>query len=120
MKIAIKVDEDLPRSVVLFLRQHGYAAYGVHEQGMSGWKDESLWRAVQDEGMLLLTADKGFGDVRRYPPGTHHGVIVLRPAGPGIIPVLTLLEQILARFPLEVFRGLLVVATPHGLRLRRG
>jgi hypothetical protein len=29
---------------------------------------------------MILTLDRGFGDVRSYPPGSHPGIIVLRPA----------------------------------------
>jgi len=38
---------------------------------MGGWKDEALWRAVQNERRFLVTADKGFADARNYPPGAH-------------------------------------------------
>lgn len=38
MAIKIKVDEDLPRLAVAVLREHGYDAANVIEQGMDGWK----------------------------------------------------------------------------------
>jgi hypothetical protein len=38
---------------------------------MGGWKDASLWEAVQTDKQFLLTADKGFGDIRTHPPSLH-------------------------------------------------
>lgn len=75
----IKVDEDLPTQVIRILRARGHDAAGVVEQGMGGWKDLELWQAVQTERRFLVTADKGFGDIRAYPPETHQGVLLLRP-----------------------------------------
>ena len=119
MAVKVKVDEDLPRAAVDLLRDWGYDAAGVYEQGMSGWKDPELWRAVQAEGRFLVTADKGFGDIRTYPPGTHRGILVLRPSEQGVRPILDLLGRVLASYSLEQLAGCIVVATPRGIRIRR-
>jgi predicted nuclease of predicted toxin-antitoxin system len=115
----VKVDEDLPQAAIQSLRRHGHEAIGVVEQGMGGSKDPELWEAVQSEGRFLVTADKGFGDIRSYPPGTHHGVLLLRPDQAGIRPVLELLEQALAAYDLEAMTGTVAVVTPRGVRIRR-
>ena len=47
MPLKVTVDEDLPRQAVQLLREHGYDAASVIEQGMSGWKDPQLWIAIQ-------------------------------------------------------------------------
>lgn len=75
----IKVDEDLPRAIAEVLRQRGYSCSTVLEQEMGGWADADLWEAVQDHEQFLITADKGFGDIRRHTPGAHHGVLLCAP-----------------------------------------
>ena len=116
----IKVDEDLPQAVAQILRRHGYDCSTVSEQRMRGWQDPALWKAVQAHGQFLITADKGFGDVRRYPPGSHGGVLLLRPTEDGIRPLLALVEQVLTNVPnLADLEGMLTVASPQGLRIRR-
>ncbi|MBI1924193.1 DUF5615 family PIN-like protein [Candidatus Poribacteria bacterium] len=115
----IKVDEDLPRMAIQMLQDRGYQASGVVDQGMGGLKDPPLWQAVQNEQMLLITADKGFADIRFYPPGTHAGVILLRPDEDGIRPVIELLEQLLASSDLQALERTLTVVTPRGIRIRR-
>lgn len=115
----IKVDEDLPPAVTERLREAGHDAAGVVEQGMSGWKDPGLWEAVQTEGRFLVTSDKGFGDIRAHPPGTHAGILVLRPDQDGIRPLVELTELVLERTRLDDLARLVSVVTPRGLRTRR-
>jgi predicted nuclease of predicted toxin-antitoxin system len=119
--VRFKIDEDLPGSVATFLRKAGYEdVMTVMEQGMGGWKDPVLWRVIQNEDRFLITADKGFADLRSYPSGSHSGVLLLRPDADGIGPVLELLEQVLASTDLRSLQGSLAVANPQGLRIRRG
>lgn len=68
MSLKVITDENLPGRAVQFLKEHGYDAASVVELGMSGWKDSQLWIAVQNDERFLITADKGFGDIRVYPP----------------------------------------------------
>jgi len=118
--VRIKIDEDLPGASVILLRQAGFDdTKSVVEQGMGGWSDSSLWQAVQKEGRFFITADKGFGDVRVYPPGEHSGVLLLRPDADGIQPVLDLLRGTLEAADLSSLQGTLSVATSKGLRSRR-
>lgn len=120
MALKVMVDEDLPRQAVQLLREHDYDATSVVEQGMGGWKDPPLWMAVQKAERYLVTADKGFGDIRVYPPGTHHGILLLRPDEDGIRPVMELLQRVLDSYNLADLVGAITVATPRGIRLRRG
>jgi predicted nuclease of predicted toxin-antitoxin system len=119
MPLKVMVDEDLPRQAVQLLREHGYDAASVVEQGMGGWKDPQLWIAIQKDERYLVTADKGFGDIRAYPPGTHRGILLLRPDEDGIRPVIELLRKVLDSYNLEDLVGATTVATPRGIRLRK-
>ncbi len=116
----VKVDEDLPKQATQLLRERGFDALSVIEQGMGGFKDAPLWSAVQSEQRFMVTADKGFGDIRLFPPGTHAGILVLRPDEPGIRPLLELLEEVLAGYDLAELSGAVAVASPRSIRIRRG
>ena len=120
MSLQVKVDEDLPAAIVQMLKAAGYPdTASVLEEGMAGWKDPPLWQAIQVEGRFLITADKGFGDIRFYPPGTHAGVLVLRPDEDGIRPLVELIREALAQYRLDDLAGVVAVATPRGIRIRR-
>jgi predicted nuclease of predicted toxin-antitoxin system len=84
-----------------------------------GYKDSALWRVVQAEQRYLVTADKGFADIRVYAPGTHAGVLLLRPDQDGIRPTLELLGQVLASYDLKDLAQTISVVTPRGIRIRR-
>lgn len=119
MTFTVKVDEDLPRSTVNFLSGQGYDTVSVIDQNMGGWKDSSLWDAVQDEKRFLVTADKGFADVRAHPPGKHAGLLLLRPDEDGIRPIIELLVKVLKSYRLENLAGTVTVVTPRGIRVRK-
>ncbi len=115
----IKVDEDLPRQAAVYLAEKAYAAHTVRQQNMGGWKDPDLWKAVQSENRFFITADKGFGDIRRYIPGEHAGILLLRPDTDGIRPLLDPLAMVLDKVTIEQLAGTVAVASPRGLRVRR-
>lgn len=119
MPVKVKLDEDLPVTLTDLLNAAGYEASRVFIQGMGGWKDERLWAAIQAEGRFFITADKGFGDIRRYPPGTHAGVLVLRPDEDGIRPLLALATRVIAHYRLDDLMGTITVVTLRGVRIRR-
>ena len=114
-----KVDEDIPPVAATWLREKGHVASTVVEQGMGGWKDAALWQAVQADTQFLLTADKGFGDIRAHPPGSHNGVLLLRPDVDGIRPILDSLQMVLSEVDLSQLLGTISAATARGLRVRR-
>jgi predicted nuclease of predicted toxin-antitoxin system len=39
--------------------------------------DSVIARRARQNGLCLVTRDKGFGDIRNYPPGDYGGIIVL-------------------------------------------
>jgi predicted nuclease of predicted toxin-antitoxin system len=115
----IKVDEDLPNAVVRNLREEGHDAVNVLEQGLGGAKDAALWQVVQAENRFLVTADKGFADIRYHAPGTHAGVLLLRPDEDGIRPLIELLRRVLENYDLDALAETIAVVTPRGIRVRR-
>lgn len=115
----IKTDEDLPNAVAALLRDAGHEVHTVVEQGLGGASDPVIWARAQSEGRLVVTADKGFADIREHPPGTHRGVVLLRPAQDGIRPMVALATALLKACPLERLAGCVTVVSPRGIRCRR-
>jgi predicted nuclease of predicted toxin-antitoxin system len=114
----VKVDEDLPKDVAAIFAAAGYATATVYGQGWSGFLDEALWPRVQAEGCWLLTADKAFGDIRTFVPGTHAGIILFRADDESRQRYLELAQATVRSLRLEDFPGCLIVVTPRGIRIR--
>ena len=119
MSFGVKLDEDLSPLVGEALETAGYVAATVRGQGWGGLKDAELWPKVCAESLLFITADKGFSDIRRFPPGTHPGILVRRPDRESIVEYRTLVEAVLAKHRLESLAETVTVASPRSIRVRR-
>ncbi|MCG8407952.1 MAG: DUF5615 family PIN-like protein [Phycisphaerales bacterium] len=82
-------------------------------------KDSELWPKVVSEDIFFVTADKGFGDIRAYPPGTHSGILLLRPDSESLLEYRALLANFVEKHDLESLMGATIVVTPKGVRIRR-
>ena len=101
----LKLDENLGRSHVEILRNAGYETDRVHDQGMSGWGDSAVWKRVCDEGSFFVTLDLDFADVRRYRPGSHPGILLLRAGNRNRAAVLAILQRVLNERRLDSLIG---------------
>ena len=119
MAVKVKLDEDLSSTVGEPLTRAGYAVLSVVGPGWSGLKDPVVWSRVVSEGAFFITADKGFGDIRAYPPGTHPGILLLRPDGESILEYRALVTSLVEKYKLDSLTGATTVATPRGVRVRR-
>lgn len=115
----VKLDENIPRRAAEVLTRAGHEVDTVVEEALMGSPDPDVVRAATAAGRLLITLDRGIGDVRTYPPGAHAGILVLRPADQSAASVTTLLEQLLAVEDLDALAGSVAVAQPGVLRVRR-
>lgn len=79
----LKLDENLPESLVTALASLGHDVDNVRLEGMAGQSDRSVWQAAQGAGRLLITQDLDFSDVRQFQPGAHHGLMLVRLRVPG-------------------------------------
>jgi hypothetical protein len=114
----VKVDEDLPEDIAAIFTAAGYTATTVHIQGWGGSLMKSCGHGFRPKGRCLVTADKGFGDIRTYVPGTYVGIVLLRADEESRRNYLDLAGATVRSLRLEEFPGCLVVVTPRGIRVR--
>jgi len=76
--IKILVDEDMPRPTADLLRSLNIDAFDVREIGLRGATDQEIFKYAQKKGMIIISRDKGFSSIVKYPLGTHCGIIVAR------------------------------------------
>jgi len=116
--VKIKLDENLSRHLKSSLPQAGHDATTAFGQGLAGKSDEELAAAARDEGRMVFTLDVEFADLRRFPPGTHPGIVVFRPRSMGPLAVHHLILQF-ASTNLDEVIGCTVVVEPDRVRVRR-
>ena len=115
----LKLDENLPKSLASVLSAAGHDADTVVNEGLAGASDDVVFAAAQDAARLLLTLDRGFGDIRRYPPGAHAGIIVLRPPEQSPPSVIAVVRRLIADHDLADLSGATTVVETDRLRIRR-
>jgi len=116
------VDEDLPRSVDNLLRQYGHEVIDVRDIGLRGASDADIAAYSKEHGLCLLTGDRGFADVRNYPPAQYPGVVVLHlTAKATSSAILTMLKSLLVQAEVvSQLGGKLAVVELGRVRIRKG
>lgn len=114
------VDEDLPRSLVPHLAAAGFAAEDVRNVGLRGKPDAAILEYAVARALVLLSGDMGFGNLLRFPLGSHAGIVITR--FPNEMPTVALNEAILHALRAlsdDDLAGNLIVIEPSRIRLRR-
>lgn len=113
----IKLDENLPARLKHVLVARGYETDTVNDEELTGQPDQIIWQAVQVESRFLITQDLDFSDMRKFVPGTHGGILLVRLREPS---AQTLLDKVAAvTGELAGWQGCFVVLTEHKLRVKR-
>jgi predicted nuclease of predicted toxin-antitoxin system len=115
----VKLDENLARAHAEFLNVSGCSAERVTDEGLSGAEDSTVWQRALAEGRFFVTLDLDFSDVRRFPPGTHPGLLLLRAGNRSRDAILAILQRVVAEHPLNTLQGCFAVADAHHTRIRR-
>jgi predicted nuclease of predicted toxin-antitoxin system len=117
--VKLKLNENLPHDLTADLVERGHDVHSVHDEQLAGHTDPVVVRAATEEDRMVLTLDRGVGDLRHYPPGSHAGIIVLRPATQDPTSVLELVNRFLSAHSLDDLRECNVVVEPDRIRIRR-
>jgi len=71
-------DECVYQATVKLLREWGYDTLTAQEAGLAGRPDEEILAYAITHKRVLLTIDMDFSNIRRYPPRSHMGIILLK------------------------------------------
>ncbi|MBI5314776.1 MAG: DUF5615 family PIN-like protein [Nitrospirae bacterium] len=115
----IKLDENLPVRLVRLLAELGHDTDSVPQEGLTGRPDSDIWKAAQTTKRFLIMQDLDFSDVRRYAPGTHHGLLLVRLRAPGRDALARRVQAAFQTEPVESWKRAFIVITDHKLRIRR-
>ena len=115
----VKLDENLPESLLTTLAALGHDVDNVRIEGLNGQPDHDVWQAAQESERFLITQDLDFSDIRRFAPGTHHGLMLIRLRAPGRLALTSHITERFREEPVESWRGCFVLLTDSKLRLHR-
>ena len=97
----------------------GLDVHTVLDEGLGGRPDIDVWTAAQQERRFLITQDLDFSDVRRFAPGTHEGLLVVRVPDSEQWRLADYLVAWFSQPGASTWQRCFVVATPTKVRVRR-
>jgi predicted nuclease of predicted toxin-antitoxin system len=117
--VKIKLDENLSNVLKNTLETEGYDVETVIDEGLGGKNDLEVGNAAKIEERMLFTLDVGFADLRKYPPGTHSGIILFRPQKLGVLNVNNFIINCIRSINLSELIGCVVIVEFNRIRIRR-
>ena len=120
MSLRFLLDENIAPSVADSLRESGYDVVHVRNVGLRGAQDPDVMSFARAEQRVLVTQDAEFADIRRYPLGTHSGIIRIRLALGTSEAVSRVLSALIPRLEAQdIQSGALVITDGRRFRVRR-
>lgn len=115
----IKVDENIGAVGIRRLREGGHDVATVYDQGLSGCADDRLFEICVAETRTLITLDRDFGHITRFPPEKAAGIVILEPGGSASLQLLhDRLNDFLAIASSRSVSGELWIVEPGRVRVR--
>jgi predicted nuclease of predicted toxin-antitoxin system len=115
----IKLDENLPARLAAVLTKLHHDVHTVAEENLSGKSDREIWEAAQQEERFLIKQNLDFSDLRRFTPGTHCGILLVRLRSPDRQSLIQRVREIFQREAASQWAACFVVATDRKLRIVR-
>ena len=114
------IDECVPDATRAVLRHAHHTLLTVQEIGRTGASNGEILRLAVQHEAVLVTVDIGIGDIRTFPLGTHHGIVILKIREvEDANAVHRHLLDALQRFSASDLRGCLLTIDRNKSRLRR-
>lgn len=116
----ILADHCVYGKTVKLLRAQGHEVITLKEVGQAEAEDPQVLTLAQSLDAVLVTNDKGFGNILTYPPERYGGILLLRMTAANQQRVHEILRDFLDKHDRDALRKALVVINAHTYRIRRG
>src|SRR5262245_43034529 len=80
-RMKFKLDENFGPTIQRVFQQRSLDCRTVQEENLRGAVDKDVLKAAVAEGRILVTMDRDFSNVLRYPPDQTVGIAVISPPG---------------------------------------
>jgi hypothetical protein len=115
--VKLKLDENLPESLLPSLGALGHNVENVRIEGLRGQTDDDVWQAAQKAERFFITQDLDFSDIRKFSPGTHQGLMLVRLRVPGRLLLAARIADVFRNEVAESWARCFVLLTDHKLRV---
>ena len=115
----IKLDENIPAKLTDYIAEMEHDVDSVLKEKLKGHQDSEVWEAAQRVQRFFITQDMDFSDIRKFTPGTHAGILLVRLQSPGRTALLKKLLHTFRFEDVESWKECFVVLTDNKIRVHR-
>lgn len=108
-------DENIPKSVVVWLNEQGYDTVRAQDKDLAGAKDSELASWSIENDSMILTIDEDFVRLRKQ--NKSLGVILIRTHPPKADKINQLLSALLPKIRLDKHMKDLLIISDRGIRI---
>lgn len=101
------------------LSREGHDVDNVIGEGLTGRPDDQVWQKAHTAGRFFITQDLDFSDIRKFLPGTHPGLLLIRLREPGANALVEKVSAAIAGTEIEQWSHCFVVLTDRKIRVKR-
>lgn len=113
----IKLDENLPLRLAAALQDLGHDVHTTSSEGLTGRADLDIWAVAQAEARFLITQDLDFSDIRKFAPGSHAGVLLVRLHSPSRQNLISRVQNVFQTEGVDQWTGCFVVVSERKIRV---
>lgn len=115
----ILADHCVYGQTIELIRAQGHQVLTLKELGRADQPDLQVLALAQSLDAVLVTTDKGFGNILAYPPERYGGIVLLRITPTSQQRIHQVLQDFLKTHKQETLRQTLVVIDVRTYRIRR-
>ncbi|MBI3032194.1 DUF5615 family PIN-like protein [Candidatus Woesearchaeota archaeon] len=113
-----KLDENIPLSLGIVIKQLGYYVCDVYQQNLSGKSDDQIFQTCKKEGFILITQDSDFENTLNYPPKTHPGIVVFKLKNQGTSSMIQAFNYLTKKVNLERLNNSITIVKSKMIKIR--
>ncbi len=111
-------NENLFEPIISYLRKKGHDVLSVRE-GFSGISDDEVYKRACKEKLVIITMDKDFSRILRFPPEKCAGIIVVKIYKRTVEETLALFKKHFTSISEKDISKNLMIITADGVRIHR-
>lgn len=112
-------DENIPVKIIEYLESAGYSVMDLRKYKIKHLTDEQVMSFATDKKLILLTFDKHFSNIMKYPPEKYYGIIRIRIHPPILDDIKKSLQLFFDKMKVDDIAGKLIVLEKDGFRIRK-
>lgn len=114
----IIADENVFEPIIEFLKKEGFEVISIRDSRLSGITDEKIYKMAVDKEYAIITMDKDFTRMIKFPPEKCGGIIVVKIYKMSVDKTTETFKKYFKELDLERISHKLIIITPEGVRLR--